>query len=50
MLDVILFCHAAAHIIKTLLMLSFQAGFSQGLSFGTEEFGMEDFDPLNQSK
>lgn len=30
--------------------LDLQAGFSQGLSFGTEEFGMEDFDPLNQSK
>lgn len=29
--------------------LDLQAGFSQGLSFGTEEFGMEAFDPLNQS-
>ncbi|XP_053408531.1 PTB domain-containing engulfment adapter protein 1-like isoform X3 [Mercenaria mercenaria] len=29
--------------------LDIQAGFSEGLTFGSADFGMDDFDPLNQS-
>jgi len=29
-------------------LLDLQTGFSQGLSFGTADFSLEDLDPLNQ--